>query len=125
MFAVCGVSLSAHYCGGDLESLGLFQQNKGCEDGACGDENKAADDCCKDKTVVAKVTVDQKTASELRLVISQKIIAGLPIVFENDYIEKGVTSGLCIVVSNLANAPPGLWQNIPLHKLHSRFTFYG
>jgi len=27
--------------------------------------------------------------------------------------------------SNRVNAPPGFWQNIPLYKLHRRFTFYG
>lgn len=111
-----------HYCGQELESWNIYAENDGCADDGCGDESTENDDCCKDEVLVAKVTNDQNTVSQLVLKFIDGQVA-LP-VYHSYCIE-------CIDVYNAAslqyspNAPPGIWQGIPLYKLHSNFTYYG
>lgn len=78
--------------------------------------------CCNTKTVVVKTIHAQ--LSEKAQEIFQVLQSGLPTA------NKQTTEG-CFLVLHLnnksarANAPPGIWQEIPLYKLHQRFTFYG
>lgn len=55
-----GLVLSAHYCGGNLADLKLFQQASCCCD---DDETGAPDDCCKDEIKTLKIT-DAQIKSE-------------------------------------------------------------
>jgi hypothetical protein len=120
--AVSGVLIQLHYCGQELESWTLYSDGEGCEGDACGDETMGEDGCCKDEVVVAKVMDDQNTVTQQFLKFID-IPADLP-EYHNECIE-------CIGQYNAGtlqyspNAPPGLWQNIPLYKLNSSLTYYG
>ena len=123
LVAVSGIMINLHYCGQQLESWNLFADKAGCAEDSCGDESEENDDCCKDEVVVAKMSQEQNTVSQLVLkFITTQYTPLLPQYYcslpEAVAPEHGI-------VSNYANAPPGLWQQIPLYKLHSNFTYYG
>lgn len=124
LFAVSGIMVSAHYCGQEMESLSLFAEKGGCDEGECGDESEQSDDCCKDKTFTAKIDTEQNLVSTFKLKLSDNSFATvLPVVSyipANDVVAVSVHT-----TANKANAPPGIWQQIPLYKLHARFTYYG
>lgn len=123
LIAVSGVMIELHYCGQELESWQLFTKNDGCEDDACGDESSENDGCCKDELVVAKVNQEQEVASQLVLkLLNSSYDATLP---EFVIVLQGESKEAASQLIHSANAPPGLWQNIPLYKLHSNFTYYG
>lgn len=122
--AVSGVMIQLHYCGQELESWTLYSDGEGCADDACDDEQETQteDGCCKDEVVVAKVMDDQNTVSQQFFKFID-IPADLP-----------QHHTVCIECVDLyragslqysPNAPPGLWQNIPLYKLNSSLTYYG
>lgn len=114
--------IQLHYCGQQLESWNVFAQNDGCEDDSCSDE--AEDDgCCKDEVVVAKVTNDQNTVPQQVLKFVDVLSgADLP---QYPKLIQPIQQGIGNHVDYNPNAPPGRWQNIPLYKLHSNFTYYG
>ncbi|HET8573536.1 MAG TPA: hypothetical protein VFL76_06660 [Edaphocola sp.] len=78
--------------------------------------------CCHHPTVVVKTIhhqiIDRADFSILHQL--QQAVAGIFFNFSESTLPDNVR-----FESNLANAPPGSWQNIPLYKLHQRFTFYG
>ena len=124
LLAMSGVMVHAHYCGDSLESWSVYLQGNGCEEDGCSDEPEEEDGCCKDKVVASKVSQDQNHVDAFKLKASlgefEAIVPGtvgyhidVPAVFE------------ATVVTNQSNAPPGLWEGIPLYKLHSSFTYYG
>jgi len=114
--------IQLHYCGQELESWNLFAEKAGCADDGCEDESSENDGCCKDEVITAKIVDEQNTASELILKFVAAHTAILPAYsfhFENAAVAK---TGSLIFDTN---APPGLWQGIPLYLLHSGFTYYG
>lgn len=123
LLAVTGIVVNAHYCGKNLVSWNVFLKANPC--GGCDDDQGkvVSHKCCKDKQVNAKVTHDQNSVSiNLQLDAAIHLPADQPqIVFG----EMDVPATSEIAFTHRANAPPGLWQNIPLYKLHSRFTYYG
>jgi hypothetical protein len=125
MLAVSGVLIHAHYCGDELESWDVYQQAEGCAGGECGDETEENNDCCQDKVIAAKVSIDQKQADSYKFLTGYEAVADDVIIplypdYQRNYLEStGVT------IAHRSNAPPGLWQGIPLYKLHGRFTYYG
>lgn len=123
LFAVSGIMISIHYCGQEMESWSLFSAKQGCEDGACGDESDKPDDCCKDEVVTAKVSHDQNIAAAFKLklqdVSAWAILPQYPAFAGNSFTIQAVSHAY------MPNAPPGLWQQIPLYRLHSSFTYYG
>lgn len=123
IIAVSGVMIQLHYCGQELESWNLFAENDGCMDGACSDDNKANDGCCKDEVVIAKVNQEQNIAHQLVLkFMTADYTPALP----SFMLPQAVTLHIQqATVSYSSNAPPGLWQNIPLYKLHTHYTYYG
>ena len=123
LVAVSGVMVQLHYCGADLSSWNVYAQNEGCPDGECEDAAGVPDDCCKDKTVAAKVSVDQNITSffELQLLPAEVPPTVLPVIYEH----RSANTGVVNTITNYPNAPPGPWQQIPLFKLHSSFTYYG
>lgn len=123
LIAVSGVMIELHYCGQELESWELFAKNDGCEDDACGDESTENDGCCKDELVIAKVNHEQNVVSQLVLKLLQSDYdALLPQYMALPH--SAATNDVSQLVYS-PNAPPGLWQNIPLYKLNSNFTYYG
>ncbi len=124
LVAVSGIMINLHYCGQQLESWNMYTQGDGCPEGECGDESVENDGCCKDEVIAAKVSNDQNTVSEFKLKLAHIEWwqpASLPQYPEyaigNAYTEK--------VKAHRANAPPGLWQSVPLYKLHSSLVYYG
>lgn len=78
--------------------------------------------CCSTKTVVVKTIHDQLSEK------AQQTFQALQLSVPQD--SKPNIEALVMVQqeqnkSAQANAPPGTWQEIPLYKLHQRFTFYG
>jgi len=125
MLAVSGLMVHAHYCGGNLESWNVYQKSDGCADEFCDDENEEeSDGCCKDKLVVSKALHDQNFSDAIKIKISN---FGLEGVMPENFISSTAAPQISILYSIFfqPNAPPGLWENIPLFKLHSGFIYYG
>ena len=124
LIAMSGVMVHAHYCGKQLASWNINEETNGCGDEGCGEESGKTHKCCKDKIVAAKVTQDQHHVNFLK---HKSVIpyfdAVLPIGFA--VITEPVGGIAYRSLANQPNAPPGLWENIPLYKLHSSFTYYG
>ena len=124
LLAVSGIMVTAHYCGQEIESLSFFSDNNKCIGGDCDDEPGESDGCCKDKTIAAKVTNDQDAVSAFKLKLQPTEFAALSL--PNFYsLRNDAVLSTINVIAYSANAPPGLWQDIPLFKLHSNFTYYG
>jgi len=124
LLAVSGVNIYAHYCGKALESWSLYAATDGCGDGACGDEKQKSDDCCKDKVIASKVAQDQHFAGAFKLKPGADIFDAQPAPVFATVKQKQVIAAV-FPKAHKSNAPPGLWQYIPLYKLHTRFTYYG
>jgi len=123
LLAVTGVVVNAHYCGKNLVSWNVFLKANPC--GGCDDDQGKVvpHKCCKDKQVNAKVTHDQNSVSiNLQLDATVHLPADKPAIIFGDI---AVPATREVAFTYRANAPPGLWQNIPLYKLHARFTYYG
>jgi len=123
LLAITGVMVNAHYCGKQLVSWNVYLKAGDCL--GCNDMHGKSkpSKCCKDKVVAAKVSHEQNSVSfKLQLSDAQFMPAGAPQIYfhtnETVYSE-------ALTPANRANAPPGLWQRIPLYKLHSSFTYYG
>ncbi len=115
--------INLHYCGSVIESWSLYTDDAGCDGDACGDESEENDGCCKDEVVIVKVNEDQQTASQLVLKFTELSGTALPVYFTYNFaINKRLNTKALI---GSPNAPPGLWEDIPLYKLHSSYTYYG
>lgn len=126
MLAVSGVLIHAHYCGSELESWQVYQEAQGCAGGECGDETEQNDGCCQDKVITAKVSVDQKlTENSYKFLTGQDIVADEVALPSYSYCQPHYLQNRGTTTAHQSNAPPGLWQGIPLYKLHVRFTYYG
>ncbi len=122
--AVSGIMINLHYCGQELESWNLFAGKDGCEDGGCGDESQESDGCCQDKVITAKINADQNNIAEIKLKLQP--VAWQAVVMPVQYYSSNVVYvQQHTKTMHHANAPPGIWQSIPLYKLHSSFTYYG
>ena len=123
LLAVSGVMINMHYCGNELESWGVYASNDGCATDSCSDDMEEEEGCCKDEVIAAKVTVDQNVVDSFKFKLSFVDWITPPQYFyvvETQAIHVAAQSVHC-----MPNAPPGLWQEIPLFKLHSSFTYYG
>ena len=124
MISVSGVMIQIHFCGRNLQSwaINAAPKNDNCCTTDCSNVVKVSkSSCCKDKTLTLKVTQDQ-IVSAFQFLFSglQTAIVAQPIPLTTAYLKAGAAPA-----AYFANAPPGLWQNIPLFKLHQRFTYYG
>lgn len=114
--------IQLHYCGQQLESWTVLDNKAGCADDDCGDEQSENDGCCKDEVVVAKVVDEQNAVSQLVLkLIHVPVVLPAQQYFCIDCVELSQVAEF----SYDSNAPPGRWQDIPLYKLNSSFTYYG
>jgi hypothetical protein len=116
--AVSGITVHAHYCGKHLVSWALYAKGNDC--GSCEKEKKK--NCCKDKVVSLKVSQEQKNVTPFQSENSVTDLV-LPKTFFISYNAKFLLTYRSI--NHFTNAPPGLWQSIPLYKLNSSFTYYG
>lgn len=121
-FAASGLLVQLHYCNGKLADFQLYSTNlSNC---CCESEGEAPDnDCCKNEVVSAKLSIDQLTSPKEEWSVSA-FAAMLPsdiyTFFENLSLPNFNESQF----QNFANAPPGLWQNLPLYKLTQRLVYY-
>ena len=130
--AVSGMMIQIHFCGTKLSAWNVNKEKASCCCEESGKETKAetkgtnlastADDCCSDKTITLKIGQDQNKVNNLQFQFSAlQLAAPTTITFPQfDF-------ALSTAPQNVyqANAPPGLWQSIPLYKLHSCLTYYG
>ncbi|MCB0700686.1 MAG: hypothetical protein H6551_04865 [Chitinophagales bacterium] len=121
--AVSGVMINLHYCGQALESWSLYADESGCTDDGCGDESDENDGCCKDEVIVVKVNQDQDAPTIFKL--KQTTFIPDAIMPYMVFVEKSNVADTHTSIANTTHAPPGLWQSIPLYKLHSSLTYYG
>lgn len=122
--AVSGVNIHVHYCGKMMASWSLLANNKGCKDDGCKHDSKKSDGCCKDKVITAKTIQDQQIVAPNQLKLFNDLFV-LPAINYNLFAENNWKNIHVNIGSNQSNAPPGLWQNIPLYKLQSRIVYYG
>lgn len=129
--AISGMMLQFHFCGSKLSSWSVNHTEASCCCGADAtkdadakkENSKKDDDCCKDKTITLKIKQEQNRGNQVELQFTAFQIALLPKAtptFVPTVALKNFTH-----TSYRANAPPGRWQDIPLYKLHTRFTYYG
>lgn len=131
--AVSGMMIQLHFCGSKLLSWNVNKAKASCccESGSKSETKKAIaakhkqtkeEDCCKDKTITLKIKQEQNRTTQLQLQLGElqtvaMITYSVPQIFALSPTDAHSTYQ--------ANAPPGLWQNIPLYKLHASFTYYG
>lgn len=124
ILAVSGIMVHAHYCGEVLESWAVYLKAGGCDDGGCDDESQEPDGCCEDKVIAYKVTNDQHQVDVFKLKLQTLQLSA--VVVDTYHPGSGNTFHSRLAVPTYqSNSPPGLWESIPLYKLHSSFTYYG
>jgi hypothetical protein len=132
LVAISGTMLQLHFCGSRLSSWNVNNHEAGsccCGDGdggtaakPGGKANLSKDNCCSDKVITLKIAQDQNTAYNLWQELKSVALAVLP---DHALVPASDIPATPHEPAYRANAPPGLWQGIPLYKLHSRFTYYG
>jgi hypothetical protein len=123
LLALTGIMVQAHYCGKQLVSWNFYLKANDC--GGCSDDmgKPNVKKCCKDKVFAAKVSHEQNHVTfKLQLSAGVYIPATIPVI-HHSYRDDTYVNAERPAYS--AHAPPGRWQNIPLYKLHARFTYYG
>lgn len=122
--AVSGVMIQMHFCGSDLESWNVTAANSACccESGGDRSHNAAEDkDCCTDKTLIVKAVQDQYLTNGMQLLFGNWQPASTPFTI---LFHPALPAASTLCTAYRSNAPPGLWQNIPLFLLHQRFIVY-
>lgn len=130
--AVSGMMVQIHFCGSQVSEWSVNKQKASCccDNGTQKEETDTKeqhltakdDDCCSDKTITLKIGQDQNKVSAVQLQLSALQVSTLPAFSFPQSVSVVATADQ---PAYRANAPPGLWQSIPLYKLHSRFTYYG
>jgi len=126
--AVSGMVIQLHYCGGELESwqIASSEQKDCCCIGETPDNTHeniaAADDCCDNQEIKLQIDNDYNISiGELSIKILAPAL--FPQLITPHY--ENVTALLQEPLRNYqANAPPGLWQNIPLYSLNQSRLLY-
>lgn len=128
--AMSGAMVQIHYCGNEVTSWTVNDDSeKGCccesKDGIAGNDllpKIKKTGCCSDKTFTLKVSEAQSniiSATGFLADVGEGIVT-LPELPEHTFNIAAEEKS-----AHNTNAPPGRWQNIPLYKLHSSFTYYG
>jgi len=121
--ATTGIMVQLHYCGAQVQSWAINGENKGCKDDPCDEQKEKDDHCCKDKVIKAKIASEQVSSHQFKLIFSEKTaLCPLPLYYS---IPHTALAEVLKTIRHQANAPPGTWQQIPLYKLHSSYTYYG
>lgn len=119
--SMCGVMVYAHYCCASSVTVSL--EPKGEECGGCAGCGKTSRGCCEDKVITFRTAQDQEQVSPFRLksIATDMLLPQLAVYTS----ERTIQLLSDKAPKYMPNAPPGLWQNIPLYKLQSRLTYYG
>lgn len=126
--AITGAIINLHYCGGRLFSMKVNGPVACCckaaaENGATVPPGHSSiqtgDGCCSNTVIAIKITSQQLHASDYQLAAIGTAPAILPDTYFGPVMEHCPTARPLV-----AHAPPGLWQDIPLYKLHQRFILY-
>ena len=118
LLASAGISITAHYCGGNLASLALFEKTSCC----CEDEEEGKDDCCKNEVKTIKISDDQ-----LKIETSKKVF--VPYYFNglnsNPHFSFGYinTFPKCLTGIQMPRAPE-CENTIPIYKKNHSLLFY-
>jgi len=122
--AVSGAMIQIHYCGSKIASWNVNKDTQACCCEQSGHQSVIKEkNCCSSKTITLKINEAQSHISKAAGVMSELAVAGISpaVTFpEFDFYIPAVKN-----IGYRSNAPPGLWQNIPLYKLHTSFTYYG
>ena len=116
--AISGLTIHTHYCGKRLIAVNFSLQNddpcnKGC--------NKKPMKCCKDKVVTLKVNTEQKNVAAFK--VKTPVLLTTVVLYPSATNISLISSEYAF--NHFSNAPPGLWQQIPLYKLFSSLAYYG
>lgn len=114
-----GITVSMHYCSGDLAALSLFENASCC----CDDVNEGMpDDCCKDENKAFKITADQNKVefSEKKFYAAFQF---LPLNTPGVFSQLPVPAKLALSPVLLPR-PPDEAVLIPAYKLNHSFLFY-
>lgn len=108
-----GLAVNAHYCGGELESVGLYQGGDDC----CCSDVSGHDGCCQN--VVQVIALEDAQAPGSRLSI-QPLALDLPSAEDNpEDLLTGTGQSLSVSTSDL---PPA---NVPAWLLFCSLVYYG
>lgn len=99
-----GLSISLHYCGGEVESVSLFSADN--EEGCCGTEEKSKG-CCQEKVAFLKVKDSHFSGSGLKVLNSS--VKSIPAPVFNQLFEIQ-NAGIIYSILNY-HAPPVLYDN--------------
>ena len=115
-----GVTVSAHYCGGNLASFAFFDKDLSC---CCDDEATGkTDDCCKDESKSIKITADQNKVEfneKQHALVDLEIIPAPRCCF--------FTKSALVIISSLPFCvpdPPDKGNLIAAYKRNHSFLFY-
>jgi hypothetical protein len=133
LITMSGLWVQLHFCGNKLNSWQIASNTPQCccesdKDNAEHHSQAAIntdDDCCSNKVITLKINADQQTANSIYWELQSVSLALVPAIW-NPTPYQALLTHQDKAFAHLSNAPPlGLWQNIPLYKLHVRYTYYG
>lgn len=130
--AITGAIINLHYCGGRLSSLEMSKGTTCCCK-AAGEGNagnafthyafQTKDDCCSNTVIAIKITSQQLHTSDYQVAADPGIVTAIIPYAHFEFINAhNITDRL--LTANPVHAPPGLWQGMPLYKLHQSFILY-
>jgi len=131
LLASVGLTVSAHYCGGNLASLAFFEKNSCCceTESQSGEvENKFAsrfegekDDCCKNEIKPFRIGVDQLKEDQhtAKTILSAwEFLPSLAYIFRSCPIEESS------IAKTLPLPDPPETNSLPSYKRNHSFLFY-
>jgi hypothetical protein len=120
LVSAIGITITLHYCGGDLASLGFFNKTSCC----CDDEKviKKKDDCCKNEYKSFKIK-DEQIKAELNEKKFQQVDFSLNKKSTLIFFKKNIEYPTSITLTQLPR-PPDKENLIPAYKRNHSFLFY-
>jgi len=129
--AITGVMVNLHYCGQKLYAFNLVQQPECCcenEGGPApqhpGMEQIQDEDCCSNQSVQIKITQEQLNNSWDKNPVQHNVFLVFPPPALWQIAVSDFYDAHYFLSSQQTNAPPGLWENIPLYRLYSNPVLY-
>lgn len=124
LLAASGLRINMHFCGSALSSWKLFADADDCFCEKSKKKKAKKHKCCSEEMVLAKMEQDHQGVPGIHF-DHHPVDALLPVpVYTYSGYGAAFPAGRS-AVAHRPNAPPGLWQQIPLYQLHQRFTYYG
>jgi len=129
--AITGVMVNLHYCGQKLYAFNLVQQTDCC----CGTDQRPLSqnndneqlqnkDCCRNQAIQIKITQEQLNSSWDKSSLQQIVLPAFPPAPSWQIADSEFYDGDYFLSCLQTNAPPGLWENIPLYRLYSSSVLY-